>query len=142
MRREVGKSIGGCLYVHRDYAPASLKDWPVPEDWDWTIVKIDLSGKKCSFIKCDDFDSAHEPTVGDSLIVKADGSIKIVRAPKDPWIYHHKWLMVGDDYKGFDVEESKARSESWRHLDVDKARIGKKSYWEENVLPLLKSERG
>ena len=33
--------------------------------------------------------------------------------PSDPYIYHHKWLFVADDYDGFDVEESKARSGAW-----------------------------
>jgi len=56
----------------------------------------------------------------------------------DPYIYHHKWLFVADDYGGFDVDESKRRSLAWMSLpDIDKSRIGRKSYWEDHVLPRL-----
>jgi len=59
----------------------------------------------------------------------------------DPDIYHHKWLFVADDYQGFDVVASKTRSEQWIALgDVDRSRIGRKSYWEERVVPQLNEE--
>jgi hypothetical protein len=58
--------------------------------------------------------------------------------PVDPYIYHHKWLFVDDDYRGFDTEQSKARSQQWITLgDVDRARIGRQSYWQEQVVPRL-----
>ena len=58
--------------------------------------------------------------------------------PSDPFIYHHKWLFVKDDYDGFDVEESKTRSRAWMALtDIDRTRIGKKSYWEGTVVQRL-----
>ena len=69
-----------------------------------------------SFIKSDDFDSAPEPTVGDSVKVGIDGSTKVTKALKDPWIWHHKHQWVGDDYKWFAVEKSKKRSEAWKPL--------------------------
>ena len=56
----------------------------------------------------------------------------------DPYIYHHKWLFVTDDYSGFNVEASKERSRLWLGLDgVDKKRSGRKSYWVNNVLPRI-----
>jgi hypothetical protein len=56
----------------------------------------------------------------------------------DPYIYHHKWLFVSDDYEEFDVEASKSRSERWMALtDVDRSRIGRKSYWDEQVVPRI-----
>ncbi len=58
--------------------------------------------------------------------------------PSDPYIYHHKWLFVPDDYTGFNVAESKARSEQWIALSgVDRSRIGRLSFWEQNVVPRL-----
>ncbi|MCU0720689.1 MAG: hypothetical protein MUC83_13355 [Pirellula sp.] len=45
---------------------------------------------------------------------------------------------MADDYPGFDVAESKARSIRWIDLgDVDRSRIGRKSYWELFVVPRL-----
>jgi len=143
----VGKKVGGCIYVHRDYVDHVFCDieWAVelvPEDWDYVIVKVNLTTCQCSFIKCADFDTADEPTVGDSFVVKPDGTTRIVKAPKDPWIYHHKWMMVDPSYGGFDYSESQARSAAWQVLaDVDKSRIGKKSCWEDYVLKIMQGER-
>jgi hypothetical protein len=85
-----------------------------------------------------DFDTAPEPTIGTIIAVKTDGSCRRTAAPSDPFIYHHKWLFVDDDYDGFDVEESKRRSVAWLALpDVDKSRIGRRSYWRQHVEPRL-----
>lgn len=47
-----------------------------------------------------------------------------------------------DDYLGFDIAESKARSSLWIALgDVDRSRIGRKSYWELFVVPRLGDQR-
>jgi hypothetical protein len=138
-----GKKIGGCVYIHRDYVDHVVSDieWQtaqVPDDWDYVIVKINLATLQCSFIKCADFDTAHEPTVGDSFVVKPDGTTRVVKAPKDPWIYHHKWMMVDTCYGGFDYHESQERSRQWEALaSLDKSRIGKKSYWQEKVGKIL-----
>jgi hypothetical protein len=59
---------------------------------------------------------------------------------RDPYIYHHKWLFVKDDYSEFDVEESKRRSLAWLVLDgIDKKRIGRLSYWTAHVVPRIES---
>ena len=90
------------------------------------------------FRRSDDFDTADEPTVGDLYTVKSDGSTSFRRKSADPWIYHHKWLFVADDYPGFDVEVSKARSRLWLALDeIDFRRIGKRSFWESQIIPNL-----
>lgn len=71
-------------------------------------------------------------------MVNASGHVQRRTTPADPYIYHHKWLFVADDYRGFDVAESKARSEQWIALgDVDRSRIGRKSYWEASVVPRI-----
>jgi hypothetical protein len=48
---------------------------------------------------------------------------------------------LADDYVGFDVELSKTRSRQWIALgNVDRSRIGRKSYWEEQVVPRINDE--
>ena len=139
----VGKEIGGAIYVHKQYLPVlgvvPLKAKELlPEDHSFVIVKHNLKNDAVSFIHSPDFDFADEPTVGDSIIVHPDGSTRKRKQAKDPEIYHHKWMFVKDDYQGFDVELSKARSKLWIDLPgLDKRKIGKKSYWEKNVIPQL-----
>ena len=142
-RFKVGKEIGGAVYVHKQYEsllPESVQKAKLflPPEFSYTVVKFQMSEQTVSFIQSTDFDSADEPTVGDLYTIKADGSASFRRGLADPWIYHHKWLFVTDDYKGFDVEASKTRSRQWLRLpDIDFTRIGKKSFWEQNVLTRL-----
>ncbi len=108
---------------------------------NYTVVKLNLRTGAVSFIQCVDFDAALEPTVGDIVTIDAEGHSRHRPQPRDPEIYHHKWLFVADDYAGFDVQESKQRSLAWSALkDVDRKRIGRKSYWAEHVLPRLSAE--
>jgi hypothetical protein len=139
----VGKEIGGAVYVHKFYenvlpeAVRKAKSF-VAEDFAYTVIKYSIKDETASFIVCDDFDTADEPTVGEACTVKSTGAVTTRKASADPWIYHHKWLFVSDDYTGFDVSKSKARSAQWLVLpNVDFRRIGKKSFWEENVLPQI-----
>ena len=142
-RFKVGKEIGGAVYVHKQYEsllPESVQKAKLflPPEFSYTVVKFQMSEQTVSFIQSTDFDSADEPTVGDLYTIKADGSASFRRQLNDPWIYHHKWLFVTDDYKGFDVEASKTRSRQWLRLpDIDFTRIGKKSFWQQYVLPRL-----
>ncbi len=139
----VGKEIGGAIYVHRQYeyvlgsvVQQALANLPV--DFPYVVVKYKARSGTVSFIQCDDFDGAPEPTVGNSVIIDASGDLRRRAHPRDPEIYHHKWLFVADDYAGFDVTESKRRSMMWLTLDeVDRSRIGRKSYWEQHVVPRL-----
>lgn len=93
-----------------------------------------------SFIASPDFDTTDEPTVGDVVTVSTDGASRRRSQRADPQIYHHKWLFVADDCTGFDVAASKRRSATWLALDdVDKSRIGTRSYWDEHVVPRIDS---
>lgn len=143
---KAGKRVINKIYMHRNYADGhpffkSLQFRP-PEDFDYTVIRVDESNGSVAFIQCEDFDTAHEPTVGDMHIIYPDGQTRFYKKQNDPWIYHKKWLMVDDDYEGFDIEESKLRSKEWESIrGIDKKKIGRKSYWEQNVLPLLEEER-
>jgi hypothetical protein len=142
-RYGVGKEIGGAVYVHRRYErvfglPLEEARRCLPPDFQYTVVKLNLANKSFSFVEVVDFDAAPEPTIGTVIAVGADGSCQRMQPPSDPFIYHHKWLFVADDYDGFDVAESKARSRAWMALtDIDRTRIGKKSYWQTKVVPRL-----
>ncbi len=142
-RYGIGKEIGSAVYLHRDYeqlfgdiiARAKVM---IPAYFSYTVVKYNLGTDAVSFILSPDFDSSPEPIVGDHWIVPARGNAKFRSVLPDPYIYHHKWLMVPDDYAGFDVEYSKERSRRWLALpNIDKVRIGRRSYWEQTVLPRL-----
>jgi len=142
-RYGVGKEIGGSVYVHRRYEdrlgpPVSwAKRW-LPADWAYDVVKVNRRTNAVSFIQCPEFDIEPEPSIAGVMTVRADGTVQRRAVPSDPPIYHHKWLFVDDDYTGFDVEQSKHRSAAWLALpDVDKSRIGRRSYWRTHVVPRL-----
>ena len=139
----VGKEIGYAVYVHREYEErlGATVEWAkrhLPEAYEYNVVKLNQRNDSVSFILCPNFDLAPEPAITAIIVVSADGITQRRTTPTDPYIYHHKWLFVDDDYRGFDVEESKARSQQWIRLgDVDRSRIGKQSYWQEKVIPRL-----
>ena len=143
---EVGKNIGGAMYVHKsavDQLPAAdqsiiaAAETLIPDTHKgYAVVKYARALKTTSFIQSPDFDAVHEPTVGDSVRVDADGNVKVTSArTKNKQIYHHKWMMVKDDYTGFNVAESKKRSEWWENtardmnVDIDRNRIGNLDNW-------------
>ena len=72
------------------------------------------------------------------VVVRADGTVERRSLPLDPYIYHHKWLFVAEDYSGFDVSASRVRSQCWVALTgIDRSKIGRKSYWEQYVVARL-----
>lgn len=133
----VGKEIGGNTYVHRKYClnqwapifiPAVTKQANVRHFSRFNIVKFGRDGKIVSVIDSPDFDTADEPIVKSVLLVKTG---KIINYNPPYWIYHHKWMMVGDDYEGFDVQASKNRSLAWMSKCMDFSRIGRQDVWQE-----------
>ncbi len=143
----VGKEIGGSVYVHRLYADrlglvVTEAARHLPEEFECTVVKLNHRTGAVTFIRSPDWDTAPEPVVGDLWTVHPDGRAVFRSQPADPWIYHHKWLFVADDYPGFDVAASRERSRAWTSLpDVDRSRIGKRSYWEAEVVPRLEGTK-
>ena len=141
----VGKRIGGAVYVHRKYEsvlgePVENAKARLPSGFVYTVIKQNETNGNFSFIDCPDFDTANEPSTGDYAVVKSDGSVKLHNGLADPYIYHHKWLFVAEDYDGFDVSASVQRSVAWMSLpNVDKSLIGRASYWNEQVVPRLQT---
>ena len=140
----VGKRTrDGSVYLHRDYMDR-LPDQEgleqaidqLSDGYEWNVVRSDTDGTY-AFYNCLDFDTADEPEGGQYVAVSPEGKL---RPGKTYQIWHHKWCWVLDDYDGFDVEASKQRSRDWLALpDIDFNRIGKREFWEANVVPLIKT---
>jgi len=139
--RSPGKKVGTKIYIHRQYenlivTPDKLKyaRWAARRHLkeEYTCIRYDTKTKAIAFQVSPDFDTADEPIVG--MTVTVYGSYErctVTNQKKDPQIWHHKWMWVADDYEGFDVEASKARSKLWEpHVSKEeKRKIGYRSFW-------------
>ena len=146
--RKPGKIVRRNLYVHKDY----VKYHDIPENLYITrlnrmdgrgmpgadIIKYDTILHNVSVISCFDFDGEDEPII--QMVWTDLRQINYTRPTGA--IYHHKWMMVGDDYRGFDIDGSKRRSERIKQVMFENPgiapnQIGNQVYWETRVLPLL-----
>ena len=124
----VGKFMVYCLYFHKQYA-----DKVIPQDilsraeavlaekypdFQYNCIKYDLNTYTVSFQEAPDFDTAREPMVGNYVSVFPDGK---TRKGHSDYIWHHKWLWVQDDYRGFDVEASFQWSQKWLSILTETA---------------------
>jgi len=141
----IGKQVRDVIYVHRDYEhilPDRVrvaKDL-LPSDFHYTVVKYNAKNSDVSFSYSPDFDTNPEPIVQKSCQVTSDNNVSCREYKNNPPIYHGKYRFVAEDYDGFDAEESKKREQLWKSFpDIDYNRIGRKEYWEENVLPRIES---
>lgn len=152
--KRIGKPMMGCIYIHKSALDSLTEDELMlyneklsylPE-FEYHIIKIDMKNSTVSFISSFDWDTAYEPSVGDSYSIKADNSIKFTKGSN--LIYHHKWMFVKDDYMGFSVNDSKKRSELWMNhpcvinLKLDKtekfnSKIGRRDYWDKKVCSII-----
>jgi len=130
----VGKFIGGFRYVHGsviNHDGINALSWAMMsaqhnEGIQFNILK--MKGDRIhSLIWSPDFDTANEPIVLASIGRGEKDKVRWYQPPY--WIYHHKWQMVGEDYTGFDYEESMARSHRWTKKCKDRSRIGRQDVW-------------
>lgn len=144
----VGKHIMQQIYFHRQYLneidivnreliKCLIKELD-EKGFEFNIIRYSLSKQtNIAFINSPDFDTSDEPFIKDSYLYI--GNLIHVGERAFKQIYHHKWLFVKDDYSGFDVAKSKARSEKWLALPgIDYNRIGYQDYWNKNVIPKIK----
>lgn len=145
-KNDVGKMIGGELYVHysaNDVLPQQdliAAEAMLPEGFEYEVIKYNAKDGSFSFIASPDWNTSNEPIVGDAYKVKKNGEVSVTKQKADPQIYHHKWNFVRDDYSGFDVEKSVQRSIDWYRdakADINMFKIGTQSYWQENAVPLI-----
>jgi hypothetical protein len=137
----VGKLIGGFLYLHKQYAKgvvpkeALQNAIKLSNGFDFNVVKWNVKDNTISLFNSPDFDSADEPVAGEYMTITPDGKIKKGFTKS---IWHHKWLWVKDDYKGFNVEQSYKRSEKWLSIpDIQFSKIGNKDFWIKNYASKL-----
>jgi len=144
--KDVGKKMGNDLYFHKKYVDEYIdKDFyndlksHLPEGVEFNIIKYNDKNETISFINSPDFDTADEPIVSDAYKVTKEGTVSKTKEKSTPQIYHHKWMFVKDDYRGFSVPKSVDRSKKWLEVSdkINMAKIGSKGYWEDEVLPLL-----
>lgn len=142
--KPVGKRMGKSVYAHRDYEGGIVPEDVLerarkvlaesdPEMSDrYNAVKFDEDTKAVTFQHSPDFDEAEEPTVGDSVKIATNGGVSVTKQKQDPQIWHHKWMWVSDDYKGFDVPASMKRSLQWTSelKPGESSRIGTRSFWD------------
>jgi hypothetical protein len=136
------KIVGKSLYAHKTNIQelmTHLSDVQIEQlnkvialgsNIDYCIIKYNLLNNNVSLILCDTWDTLNEPIVGDSYCFNLDGEVKIIKGGTR--VYHNKWQFVPSDYTGFDIEESKRRTELWNQISEiknNKSRIGNKLFW-------------
>jgi hypothetical protein len=57
----------------------------------------------------------------------------------NPFIIHGKHLFVAPDYKGFNWAAAKARFEHYQGLGLDKSRMGRLKWWQDNSWWIFKN---
>jgi hypothetical protein len=144
----VGKDIGGHVYLHKQYedhipdqeglAKAKKVLAEKHPDHNYNTIKWGKKDESFTFIHSHDFDSAHEPTSGKHVTVDKEGK---TRTGESDQIWHHKWLWVKHDYKGFDVNKSVERSKKWLKIpNIEYSKIGRRHVWEKDYVPKIEEE--
>ena len=141
---DVGKQVGSKIYFHK-----SVHDKIVPQDvWNKAMEMVagtKVNGRQLEFnTACYDlsephivrldtclrFDTEREPIV--ELSFKFNTRNYKTEVRNNNQIFHHKWLWVDKDYKGFDVKESYEWSKLW--LDkLNETASGYPYKWEEQL---------
>lgn len=114
---------GSQIYLHKNYAydvvPQNVYDKALellkqerPDFKFNTIMYLGTNKRQIvRFDEAPDFDTAREPIPGDMIAVNVtDGTVDTGHSDQ---IWHHKWLWVKNDYKGFDVKKSWEWSKLW-----------------------------
>jgi hypothetical protein len=132
----IGKEIAGSVYVHTSAEHVLPRlalrraKTALPPGFRYQVVRFNFLQDQFSFVHCPDFDTQHEPVVSGYVIVRPNGSIKYCRSGLNPQVYHHKWLMVEEDYAGFSVAEARKRSALTLGIG-NQALIGYRNVWVE-----------
>lgn len=112
------------------------------ENVPYDIIKYDLTSEAVSLIGSPDWDTAYEPSVGDSYRWARSGwdcqspdftgyFVPKARSGGNK-IYHSKELFVSEDYEGFDVSRARQRTDIWHRIpqeDRPASKIGNRPFW-------------
>jgi len=173
----VGKRMGDNLYFHVSYGEEIIgkrkfrkakriaekafkdkyKEYGTTIDIGCTdegvsVIKYNKKKGMVSFMFCNEFYDTLEPGVTGYICVDINKETSKIRSyRKDFPIYHHKWLMVGEDFKDFkeyDMEVLKERSKNIEKImncdlfEIDVKKIGYYMYWKIYVRPTLMNMKG
>ena len=142
----VGKQVGSKVYFHK-----SVHERIVPQDvWDKAMeMKDDFDGMSnhnnpiqfntvCYDLRqpnivrideCPEFDTSSEPCVGKTYTFDTENNLISIAINQQ--IFHHKWLWVEPDYKGFDVIKSYEWSKLWLSKLKETASGWEHKWWEQ-----------
>lgn len=141
------KKIFYCLYVHKSNIEEMLKliqEEDIKDkiknqisifenqNYKFEVIKYDSRNKRLSLIESDDWNESNEPNVGNGYCIDLNTGINKYIKGKGQ-VYHNKWMLVSEDYDGFDIEKSKKRSDLCNSITIikeNKIKIGYKEYWE------------
>lgn len=140
------KKVVYCYYVHKtnmdelpidNFEDSDLLSWAISymyyHNLDWDVCKYDSQRHTFSLIMCPTWDVRYEPIIGDSYLFR-DRSAAPRITIGNKTVYHQKHLFVNDAYDGFDIMESKKRTELLESIpwyQENKSRIGSLRIWEE-----------
>ena len=142
----VGKAIGSKLYVHKDYADMAIpkhiyekaKELLYKYEPGLSFNCLCYDTKTPNIIRFDEapnFDSAREPRPGIMWTVdvsRIHEGERCYRVSYSDAIWHHKWMWVKEDYKGFDVQENYEWSKLWLSK-LDEVASGSQNKWSEQL---------
>lgn len=136
-----GKKMGNDIWIHRSlieshlpFAAKRINKAIADNAVFFDVVRYNLKTNSFSLISCPGFDIENEPTIGRTVLIRSNDTVLVTEPVSNPQIYHHKWMMVTDDYQSFSIIKSMYRSIEWKlKLGTDRSissRIGRKSFWE------------
>ena len=119
----VGKVVGNQVYFHKNYVgdmPENVQELyrkasaDLPEGFKFNSLMYESAKKgkpaRIRFDEAPNFDTAREPITGKHWSYMSDGK---TASGESKNVWHHKWQWVGDDYKGFNVDDSYGWSKQW-----------------------------
>lgn len=123
---DVGKIIGGKIYMHLDYAQQLPNQDEFRKALSIAKTQALMKAPMCvcynpqeglyTFTDPIDFNLAREPRVGFYCCTDpgCDGLMGAIRAANySNTIWHHKWMWVDERYDGFDVDAAEEWSKLW-----------------------------
>ena len=150
---EVGKVMAGTIYFHKDYADQVLPEGLLeqaeqylPEGFEYNTLAWDPKQPNVlRFDECKGFDTDPNPVVGRQFKVNVDTGQPLYKTPDgtrfESQIFHDKWQWVGNDYEGFDVQESYNWSKLYNSR-IDSTPSGRVEKWQEQLRKAGLSEQG
>ena len=119
----IGKAVGSKIYVvngaHHGIIPQDVWDkakkilvdkWLSPSLFN-TLCYDFKKPHIVRFDVCEGFCTEREPVVGQMVFVDTESGE--IWKKYNSQCYHHKWLIVPEDYEGFDVQASYMWSQHW-----------------------------